>query len=81
MIWLIFNFCIDCVICCYFIGTPENDVMTYQHVQVERGKQSHYCFDEQDLKSLLKGYPANASYNIQRFKGLIHLLHLLFEHK
>jgi DNA gyrase subunit B len=44
--------------------------MTYQHVQVERGKQSHYCFDEQDLKSLLKGYPANASYNIQRFKGL-----------
>jgi hypothetical protein len=43
--------------------------MTYQHVQVERGKQSHYCFDEQDLKSLLKGYPANASYNIQRFKG------------
>jgi DNA gyrase subunit B len=55
--------------------------MTNQHVQVERGKQSHYCFDEQDLKSLLKGYPANASYNIQRFKGLIHLLHLSFEHK
>jgi hypothetical protein len=52
-----------------------------QHVQVERGKQSHYCFDEQDLKSLLKGYPANASYHIQRFKGLIHLLHLSFEHK
>lgn len=48
---------------CIYVGVPPL-------YKVERGKQSHYCFDEQDLKSLLKGYPANASYNIQRFKGL-----------
>lgn len=38
-------------------------------LQVERGKQAHYCFNEADLKNVLKTFPSNASYNIQRFKG------------
>ncbi|KAK4481762.1 hypothetical protein RD792_012673, partial [Penstemon davidsonii] len=38
--------------------------------KVERGKQAHYCYDEAELKKLQKSFPANASYNIQRFKGL-----------
>ncbi|KAK9081935.1 hypothetical protein Syun_030917 [Stephania yunnanensis] len=38
--------------------------------QVERGKQIHYCYDDAELKKLQKTFPANASYNIQRFKGL-----------
>lgn len=39
--------------------------------QVERGKQVHYCYDDAELKQLQKTFPANASYNIQRFKGMI----------
>lgn len=38
--------------------------------KVERGKQAHYCFDDNELKKLQNSYPSNASYNIQRFKGL-----------
>ncbi|KAK6149054.1 hypothetical protein DH2020_016579 [Rehmannia glutinosa] len=38
--------------------------------QVERGKQAYYCYDEAELKKLQSSFPANASYNIQRFKGL-----------
>ncbi|KAJ3693757.1 hypothetical protein LUZ60_009237 [Juncus effusus] len=38
--------------------------------KVERGKQVHYCYDDNDLKQLQKTLPSNASYNLQRFKGL-----------
>ncbi|CAN1748880.1 DNA gyrase subunit B, chloroplastic/mitochondrial [Linum perenne] len=38
--------------------------------KVERGKQVHYCYDEADLKKVQSSFPQNASYNIQRFKGL-----------
>lgn len=41
----------------------------YIDVQVERGKQAHYCYDEAELRKLQRSFPANASYNIQRFKG------------
>ena len=30
----------------------------------------HYCYDEADLKKLKSSFPPNASYNMQRFKGL-----------
>ncbi|XP_024403796.1 DNA gyrase subunit B, chloroplastic/mitochondrial isoform X1 [Physcomitrium patens] len=48
---------------CIYVGVPPL-------YKVERGKQAHYCFNEADLKNLLKTFPSNASYNIQRFKGL-----------
>ncbi|XP_058760504.1 DNA gyrase subunit B, chloroplastic/mitochondrial-like [Vicia villosa] len=38
--------------------------------KVVRGKQVHYCYDEADLKKLKSSFPPNASYNMQRFKGL-----------
>ncbi|KAF5747933.1 DNA gyrase subunit B chloroplastic/mitochondrial-like [Tripterygium wilfordii] len=38
--------------------------------KVERGKQAYYCYDEAELKNLQRSFPHNASYNIQRFKGL-----------
>ncbi|KVI03416.1 DNA gyrase B subunit, C-terminal [Cynara cardunculus var. scolymus] len=38
--------------------------------KVERGKQAFYCYDESELKKLQSSFPSNASYNIQRFKGL-----------
>ncbi|XXG77334.1 hypothetical protein AAC387_Pa08g1506 [Persea americana] len=38
--------------------------------KVERGKQVHYCYNDADLKLLRKTFPPNASFNIQRFKGL-----------
>ncbi|KAM1185205.1 hypothetical protein ACFX2G_014834 [Malus domestica] len=38
--------------------------------KVERGKQAKYCYDEAELKMLQNSFPLNASYNIQRFKGL-----------
>jgi len=31
----------------------------------------HYCYDDADLKKLQRTFPANASYNLQRFKGMI----------
>ncbi|KAL7166954.1 hypothetical protein ACSBR2_037587 [Camellia fascicularis] len=38
--------------------------------KVEKGKQAYYCYDKADLKRLQGSFPPNASYNIQRFKGL-----------
>lgn len=38
--------------------------------KVERGKQSKYCFNEDELKNVLKTFPAHSHYTIQRFKGL-----------
>ncbi|BBM99346.1 DNA gyrase subunit B [Marchantia polymorpha subsp. ruderalis] len=48
---------------CIYVGVPPL-------YKVERGKQSQYCYDEGELKALLKSYPSNATVNIQRFKGL-----------
>ncbi|KAL1201486.1 DNA gyrase subunit B [Cardamine amara subsp. amara] len=38
--------------------------------KVERGKHAQYCYDDADLKKIVAKFPGNASYNIQRFKGL-----------
>lgn len=38
--------------------------------KVERGKQAFYCYSEAELVKLQSEFPSNASYNIQRFKGL-----------
>ncbi|MCU0550585.1 MAG: DNA topoisomerase (ATP-hydrolyzing) subunit B [Leptolyngbya sp. Prado105] len=38
--------------------------------KVERGKNHYYCYTERDLQERLAAFPVNASYNIQRFKGL-----------
>lgn len=48
---------------CIYVGVPPL-------YKVERGKQAHYCYDEKELKQLQNTFPSNASYNIQRFKGL-----------
>ncbi|PSS15734.1 DNA gyrase subunit B like [Actinidia chinensis var. chinensis] len=48
---------------CIYVGVPPL-------YKVERGKQAHYCYDEAELKQLQRSFPPNASYNIQRFKGL-----------
>lgn len=48
---------------CIYVGVPPL-------YKVERGKQVHYCYDEAELKKVRSTFPANASYNIQRFKGL-----------
>ncbi|KAL1548764.1 DNA topoisomerase (ATP-hydrolyzing) [Salvia divinorum] len=48
---------------CIYVGVPPL-------YKVERGKQAHYCYDETELRKLQSSFPANASYNIQRFKGL-----------
>ncbi|MCO5580815.1 hypothetical protein L7F22_034687 [Adiantum nelumboides] len=48
---------------CIYVGVPPL-------YKVERGRQAHYCYSQNDLDKLKKGFPANASYNIQRFKGL-----------
>ncbi|KAI5084698.1 hypothetical protein GOP47_0000867 [Adiantum capillus-veneris] len=37
--------------------------------KVERGRHIHYCYNKNDLERLKKGFPPNASYNIQRFKA------------
>ncbi|WP_339461441.1 DNA topoisomerase (ATP-hydrolyzing) subunit B [Nodularia spumigena] len=38
--------------------------------KVERGKNHEYCYSERELQQYLGTLPSNASYNIQRFKGL-----------
>lgn len=38
--------------------------------KVERGKNMQYCYSDRELKAHLATFPANANYNIQRFKGL-----------
>ncbi|KAJ4706259.1 DNA gyrase subunit B [Melia azedarach] len=48
---------------CIYVGVPPL-------YKVERGKQVHYCYDGAELKKLQSSFPSNASYNIQRFKGL-----------
>ncbi|EEF40205.1 DNA gyrase subunit B, chloroplastic/mitochondrial [Ricinus communis] len=48
---------------CIYVGVPPL-------YKVERGKQVYYCYDEAELKKLRSSFPQNASYNIQRFKGL-----------
>ncbi|XP_072979853.1 DNA gyrase subunit B, chloroplastic/mitochondrial-like [Typha angustifolia] len=48
---------------CIYVGVPPL-------YKVERGKHIHYCYDDSELKLLQNTFPTNASYNIQRFKGL-----------
>ncbi|KAG9148559.1 hypothetical protein Leryth_023397 [Lithospermum erythrorhizon] len=48
---------------CIYVGVPPL-------YKVERGKQAYYCYDETELKEVQKSFPTNASYHIQRFKGL-----------
>ncbi|KAJ1283251.1 hypothetical protein BS78_03G114200 [Paspalum vaginatum] len=48
---------------CIYVGVPPL-------YKVERGKQAHYCYDDADLKEIVNTFPSNASYHIQRFKGL-----------
>lgn len=39
--------------------------------KVERGRSHYYCFSDREKDNLIQHeFPANASYNIQRFKGL-----------
>ncbi|MBD1825562.1 DNA topoisomerase (ATP-hydrolyzing) subunit B [Cyanobacteria bacterium FACHB-DQ100] len=38
--------------------------------KVERGRNHYYCYSERDLQERLSSFPDNASYHIQRFKGL-----------
>ncbi|MBD1855896.1 MULTISPECIES: DNA topoisomerase (ATP-hydrolyzing) subunit B [Leptolyngbya] len=38
--------------------------------KVERGRNHYYCYSERELQERLSTFPDNASYNIQRFKGL-----------
>lgn len=48
---------------CIYVGVPPL-------YKVERGKNAYYCYTEAELKKLQSSFPQNASYNIQRFKGL-----------
>lgn len=48
---------------CIYVGVPPL-------YKVERGKQAYYCYDDVELKKIQRSFPSNASYNIQRFKGL-----------
>ncbi|KAI3986272.1 hypothetical protein MKX01_028553 [Papaver californicum] len=48
---------------CIYVGIPPL-------YKVERGKQAHYCYDKDELEHIQSTFPSNASYNIQRFKGL-----------
>ncbi|XP_077241573.1 DNA gyrase subunit B, chloroplastic/mitochondrial-like isoform X2 [Tasmannia lanceolata] len=48
---------------CIYVGVPPL-------YKVDRGKQAHYCYNDQELKLLQNSFPSNASYGIQRFKGL-----------
>lgn len=38
--------------------------------KVERGRNHYYCYSDRDLNERLASFPENASYTIQRFKGL-----------
>ncbi|MEO0488265.1 MAG: DNA topoisomerase (ATP-hydrolyzing) subunit B [Cyanobacteria bacterium P01_A01_bin.123] len=39
--------------------------------KVERGRNHYYCYSERELTQLVQNeFPANANYNVQRFKGL-----------
>jgi DNA gyrase subunit B len=38
--------------------------------KVERGRNHHYCYSDNELDEHLASLPSNANYSIQRFKGL-----------
>jgi DNA gyrase subunit B len=38
--------------------------------KIERGRNHYYCYSDRDLQARIAEFPSNASYNIQRFKGL-----------
>ncbi|MBE9030520.1 DNA topoisomerase (ATP-hydrolyzing) subunit B [filamentous cyanobacterium LEGE 11480] len=38
--------------------------------KLERGRQHQYCYSDRELQQKIAEFPANANYNIQRFKGL-----------
>ncbi len=38
--------------------------------KLERGKTAQYLYSDRELQAAIKLFPANANYNIQRFKGL-----------
>lgn len=38
--------------------------------KIERGKNHNYCYSDREMQQLINGFPANANYTIQRFKGL-----------
>jgi DNA gyrase subunit B len=38
--------------------------------KVERGRNHYYCYNDQELQQVIREFPSNANYNIQRFKGL-----------
>jgi DNA gyrase subunit B len=38
--------------------------------KLERGKNHYYCYSDRELREQINQFPANASYTIQRFKGL-----------
>jgi DNA gyrase subunit B len=38
--------------------------------KVERGRNHYYCYSDRELQELLREFPGNANYTIQRFKGL-----------
>ncbi|KAL2895859.1 DNA gyrase subunit B chloroplastic/mitochondrial [Bienertia sinuspersici] len=48
---------------CIYVGVPPL-------YKVERGKQVFYCYDEAERQKVQRSFPSNASYNVQRFKGL-----------
>ncbi len=38
--------------------------------KLERGRNHQYCYSDRELQDKIAEFPANANYNIQRFKGL-----------
>lgn len=38
--------------------------------KIERGKNYYYCYSDREKDRIISQFPANANYNIQRFKGL-----------
>jgi DNA gyrase subunit B len=38
--------------------------------KVERGRNAHYCYSDRERDQIIAGFPDNAKYDIQRFKGL-----------
>jgi len=38
--------------------------------KVERGKKHYYCYSDREMQNLIKEFPENANYSLQRFKGL-----------
>jgi DNA gyrase subunit B len=38
--------------------------------KIERGRNHHYCYSDRERNQIIAGFPENAKYEIQRFKGL-----------